>query len=105
MAINVVQAKSTQKWYFLVSKPILKKKFPRLFLFPNPSYAKIVPLNFSELPVRSTFNNFHLQIIQLFLFVGNLVGQTVQLRLKSGHFLREGCKQKFRSEKQQNRNY
>ena len=39
MAIVVVQAKSTQKWYFLVSKPILKN-FPRLFLSPNPSYAK-----------------------------------------------------------------
>ena len=39
MAIVVVQAKSTQKWYFLVSKPILKN-FPKLFLFPNPSYAK-----------------------------------------------------------------
>ena len=39
MAIVIVQVKSAQKWYFLVSKPILKK-FPRLFLSPNPSYAK-----------------------------------------------------------------
>ena len=39
MTIVVVQAKSTQNSYFLVSKPILKK-FPRLFLAPNPSYAK-----------------------------------------------------------------
>ena len=39
MAIVIVQAKVTQNSYFLVSKPILKK-FSRLFLSPNPSYAK-----------------------------------------------------------------
>ena len=39
MAIGVVQAKSTQKWYFLASKPIFKK-CPRLLLSLNPSYAK-----------------------------------------------------------------
>ena len=39
MAIVVVQAKSMQKLYFLASKPILKK-FPKLFLSPNPSPAK-----------------------------------------------------------------
>ena len=37
MAIVKVQVKSTQKWYFLVPKPILRN-FPRLSA--NPSYAK-----------------------------------------------------------------
>ena len=35
MAIVVVQAKSMQKLYFLISKPILKQYF-----YPNTSYAK-----------------------------------------------------------------
>ena len=39
MALVIVQTKSTQKWYFLDSKPILKN-FPTLFLSPIPSYAK-----------------------------------------------------------------
>ena len=43
MAIVIVQAKSTQKWYFLVSKPILKK-------FPLPmqkNWVKMVPKQMS----------------------------------------------------------
>ena len=39
IAIFTVQAKSTQKWYFLVSNPILKN-FLMVFWPPIPSHAK-----------------------------------------------------------------
>ena len=46
MAIVVVQAKSTQKWYFLVSKPILKKFLGYFYPPPLPmpkKWVKMVP--------------------------------------------------------------
>ena len=47
MTIVVVQAKSTQKWYFLVSKPILKIFFLGYFYPPTlqikKNWVKMVP--------------------------------------------------------------
>ena len=43
MAIIIVQAKSTQKWYFLVSKPILKIFSLVIFYSMQKNWVKMVP--------------------------------------------------------------